>query len=189
VAAKVIAADACVLLNLLATRRARELLQGLDTSLIATPLTGAQVQYLAGPPDDDGHPTREPAQLGNLVAGGHLHVRAIPEAALDLFVRCAADLHEADASSIALAVGFGVALATDDGLERRVAAREAPELEIVGTLALVRRGSAAIGMDHDRVVKLARDLRVRGNFLPPRQDPDREWYQNLLTPAAGKRNR
>ena len=188
-ASRVIAADACVLLNLLATRRARELLQGLDTTLIATPLTAAQVQYLAGPPDDDGRPTREPAKLDDLVAGGHLNVKAIPQTALDLFVRCAADLHEADASSIALAVGFRVALATDDALERRVAAREAPGLEIVGTLAFVRRGSAAIGLDHDRLLKLTRDLRVRGNFLPPRQDPNRDWYQRLLTPAAGKRNR
>ncbi len=185
----VIAADACVLLNLLATRRAGDLLDGLDTSLIATSLAVAQVQYLAGPPDDDGRPTREPAPLGELTGGGHLHVKAVPPSALDLYVRCAADLHEADASSIALAVGFGVALATDDGLERRVAAREAPELEIVGTLALLRRGSAAIGAEHDVLLKLARDLRIRGNFLPPKLDPNREWYRKLLAPAAEKRRR
>jgi hypothetical protein len=180
VASKVVAADACVLLNLLATRRAVELLQGLDMSLIATNLAAAQVQYLAGPPDDQGRPTREPVDLAELTAGGHLEIKGVPPAAVELFVRCAADVHEADASSIALAVGFGVALATDDGLERRVAGREAPGLEIVGTLALMRQGTVACGMQGEVLVRLARDLRARGNFLPPRRDPDREWYQQLL---------
>ena len=183
-ASKLIAVDACVILNLLATRRAAELLRALDTSLIATPLAAAQVQYLAGPPDEEGHPTREKVDLADLMAGGHLEVKDVPAPALELYVRCASDLHEADASSIALAAGFGIALATDDGLERKVAAREAPGLEIVGTLALLRRGSAAIGMNQGILVQLALDLRVRGNFLPPRQDPDREWYQKLLSSPA-----
>lgn len=183
-ASKVIAADACVLLNLLASRRAADLLRGLDTSLIVSPLAAAQVQYLAGPPDDDGRPTREPVSLTALAASGHVEVMAIPPAAMDLFVRCAADVHEADASSIALAFGFGVPLATDDGLERKVATREAPGLKIVGTLALVREASAAIGMENEVLVQAARDLRFRGNFLPPKQDPDRDWYQKLLVSPA-----
>lgn len=179
-ASKVIAADACVLLNFLATRRAVELLRGLDTSFIATPLGAAQVQYLAGSPDDDGRPTREVVDLRELIAGGHLAVTAVPPAALELFVRCVADLHEADASSIALAVGSGTTLATDDGLERRVAAREAPALEILGTLALLRQATSAVAMPHDAMVRLARDVRTRANFLPPRRDPDRDWFQKLL---------
>jgi hypothetical protein len=177
----VLAADACVLLNLLATRRAAELLQALGASLIATPQAAAQVKYLAGPLDDQGRPTREPVDLAALTTSGYFEVKAIPASALEVFVRCAAELHEADASSIALAVGFGVALATDDGLERRIATREAPRLEIVGTLALVRRATEALGMETDLLVKLAHDLRLRGNFLPPKQDPEREWYQTLLS--------
>jgi predicted nucleic acid-binding protein len=181
VASKVVAADACVLLNLLATGRAGDLLRALDTSLIATPMAAAEVKYLAGTPDEEGRPTRQTVDLAELTAHGLLEVRGVPQAALDLYVRCAAELHDADASGIALAVSFGVALATDDGLARGVAAREAANLELVGTLALVRKGSEAIGVDQEGLVKLARNLRTRGNFLPPRQDPDREWYQRLLS--------
>lgn len=180
---KVIAADACVLLNLLATGRAADLLLALDTSLIATPLAAAQVRYLAGPLDEEGRPTRQAVDLVAQTSAGLFDVKEVPHTVLDLYVRCAAELHEADASSIALAVGFGVPLATDDGLERKVASREAPELEVVGTLALVRNATSAMGMDHEHLVELARNLRVRGNFLPPRQDPDREWYQRLLSPS------
>jgi predicted nucleic acid-binding protein len=183
-ASKVVAADACVLLNLLATGQAGDLLRALDTSLIATPLAAAEVKYLAGPPDEEGRPTRQTVDLAELTGQGLLVVKAVPQTALELHVRCAADLHEADASSIALAVGCGVPLATDDGLARRVAAREATKLALVGTLALVRGGGAAMGIDREGLVKLARNLRARGNFLPPRQDPDREWYQNLLSSDA-----
>jgi predicted nucleic acid-binding protein len=174
------AADACVLLNLLATGRAGDLLRALDTSLIATPLAAAEVKYLAGAPDEEGRPTRQTVDLVELTAGGLLEVKAVPQTALELYVRCAAELHEADASGIALAVGVGVALATDDGLARKVAAREATDLELVGTLALVRKGSAALGIDREGLANLARNLRTRGNFLPPRHDPDREWYQGIL---------
>ena len=178
---KLIAADACVLLNLLATGRAGDLLRALDASLIATPLAAGEVKYLAGPPDEEGRPTRQTVDLVDLTVVGLLEVKTVPQTALELYVRCAAELHEADASSIALAVGFGVALATDDGLAKKVAAREAAKLELVGTLALVRGGSAAIGIDREGLVQLARNLRMRGNFSPPRQDPDCEWYQGLLS--------
>jgi len=180
---KVIAADACVLLNLLATGRAADLLLALDSSLISSPLTTAQVRYLAGPPDEEGRPTRQPVDLVALRAAGLFEVKEVPHALLDLYIRCAADLHDADASSIVLAAGFGVPLATDDGLARKVASREAPELEVVGTLALVRKGTSAIGINDEHLVELARNLRLRGNFLPPRQDPDRDWYQKLLSLA------
>jgi predicted nucleic acid-binding protein len=178
---KVMAADACVLLNLLATGRAVELLRALGLSLVATPLAAAEVKYLAGAPDEEGRPTRETVDLTELMAGGLLVLKPVPPTALDLYVTCAAEVHEADASSIALAVGCGVALATDDGLARKVAAKSASSLELVGTLALVREGTRAMGIDRAGLVTLARSLRARGNFLSPRQDPDREWYQNPLS--------
>jgi hypothetical protein len=178
---KVIAADACVLLNFLATGRADDLLRALDLSLIATPLAAAQVKYLAGPPDEEGRPTRQPVDLIALTSAGLLSVKEVPHAMLDLYIRCAAAIHEADASSIALAAGFGVPLATDDGLERRVAAREEPQLEVVGTLALLRKGTLAMSLGQEDLARIARALRFQGNFLPPRQDPDRDWYQQLLS--------
>ena len=183
-ASKIMAADACVLLNLLATGRAGDLLRALDTSLIATPMAAAEIKYLAGPLDEEGRPTRQAVDLAVLASAGLCDVKQVPRSALDLYVRCSTELQDADASSIALAVGFGVPLATDDGIERKVASREAPELKVVSTLALVRSGTSAMGIDHNHLVELARNLRTRGNFLAPRQDPDREWYQRLLSLAG-----
>ena len=180
-----LAADACVLINLLATRRPAELIRALDCKLITTPHAAAQVRFMAGPLDDEGNPTAIPADLGVLTGARLLEIRAVPPEGFDVFVRCAVDLDDADASAIALAVALGVELATDDGAERRVAAREAPRVRLVRTLSLVREAAGAMGLEGEPLIELARNLREGGNFLPPRGDPDGEWFRHLLTGAEG----
>ena len=180
VATRIVAADACVLINLLATRRAPELLDALGWALVSTPQAAGQVTYLAGPPDEDGRATKEPVSVSPLIESRHLEIRTVPANALDVFVDLAAQIHEADASSIALAAGMGVALATDDRLARRLAAGLAPPVELIRTLAVVREATSQIGLAADEIRLVARDLRLRGSFLPPRQDPDRAWYESFL---------
>lgn len=180
---QVVVADACVLINLLATRRAGDLLDALGWSLVATPQAASQVKYLAGPPDDEGRATRESVDCSSMQATGHLVVRTVPPQSVELFVRCAAEIHEADASSIALADGLGVVLATDDTVERRIAERERPALGLTRTLAIVKEAVGKLGLDERQLNQLAMDLRTRGNFLPPRSDPDGPWFASLLRAA------
>ena len=65
----------------------------------------------AGPLDEEGQPTTIPVDLRVLTGAGLLELRAISPEGFDLFVRCAADLDDADASAIALSAALGVALA------------------------------------------------------------------------------
>ena len=180
--ARVLAADACVLINLVATRRPAELLRALGCKLVTTPQAAAQVRFIAGPPDEEGGPTRIAVDPGVLMAG-LLDVRAVPPDGFDLFVRCAVDLDDADASAIALSSALGVALATDDAAERRVAAREAPGVKLVRTLSLIREAAGAMGLEGEPLADLARNLRAGGNFLPPRGDPDGDWFGKLVAGA------
>lgn len=177
---RLLAADACVLINLLATRRPADLLLALRCRLITTPQAAAQVRFIAGLLDEEGNPTSVPADLGVLTGAGLLEVRAVPSEGFDLFVRCAVDLDDADASAIALAVALGVALATDDAAERRIATRETAGLVLVRTLSLVREAAGAMGLEGEPLIELARNLRAGGNFLPPRGDPDGAWFRQLL---------
>ena len=181
--ARVVAADACVLINLLATRRPAELLRALGCKLVTTPQAAAQVRFIAGPLDEEGGATRIPVDPGVLTVAGLLDVRAVPAEGFDLFVRCAVDLDDADASAIALSSALSVALATDDAAERRVAAREAPGVKLVRTLSLIREAAGAMGLEGEPLVELARNLRAGGNFLPPRGDPDGDWFGQLVAGA------
>jgi predicted nucleic acid-binding protein len=171
--------DACSLLNLLATRRAPELVGALRVQLIVVPAVRMEAVYLNGPPNETGEVVREPADLGPLEASGLLRVMEPGEDAADALVAAAAELADNDAASVALAAALGVQLVTDDGKERRVCQNLFPRVEVVSTLALLRQAAGAVGLDRESMRVMLRDLRVRGSFEPPRSDPNRGWFWDL----------
>lgn len=173
-------ADACFLLNLLATRREVRTIEALVLRLVATPQAWAEVQYLAGPRDERGRPTRLPVDKAALLAAG-LRVVAVPEAAADLLVACAAELRrDGDSTSLALAAHLGLPLATDDRRVREVAGRQVPPVVVVSTLEVVREMGTVLSLSEAELAIVASDLAVHGNFLPPRDDALAAWYRELL---------
>lgn len=172
--------DACVLINLLATGREVELTRALGWSWLMSEHTRGETLFLHTPPDDEGRRQRLVADVGSLERAGLLDVRALNAEWLGAFVRCAEYLPDADASAVALAGALGLALATDDPKERRVASELFPRVELLSTLGLLRIASSVLGLNDTQLAQLALDLRWRGNFLAPRRDPEREWYERLL---------
>ena len=174
--------DACVLINLLATSLEVELTQVLGLSWLMTDLARAETLFLDSPPDAEGIRQRTVADVSRLESIGCLKVRTLDAEWMPAFVRCAAYLPDPDASSVALAGALGLPLVTDDPKERRVAAELFPGIELRSTLGILLDSVTALGFDDARLRRLAYDLRWRGNFLPPRRDPNREWFQRLLDP-------
>jgi predicted nucleic acid-binding protein len=157
-------------------------------SFIVSAQAKTEVRFLRAPPgpdDEDDGPALEPVQLYRLVSAGRLEVRALDEAHADAFAACAARLRDADASCVALAAIAGLGLATDDSKVRRVARELHPELPLFTTLQLVREATGRMRLDGAELHALLRDLRLRGNFAPPRQDPERAWYEALLRDGDG----
>jgi len=175
-----LAIDACCLLNLLATEREIEIAEALGLVLVTTPKARAEVQYLAGPRDEDGEPTRLPVDTSALERAGRLAVQALPPASLGYFEKAAERLRDADASVVALAVARGAPLATDDAKVRRNVPLIFPALTLRSTLGLVRGAADAAGWAPDLRRAVAQGLLLRGNFLPPKKDPDRDWFAALL---------
>jgi hypothetical protein len=175
-----LAIDACCLLNLLATAREVEIVEVLGLVLLTTPKARAEVQYLAGPRDEDGQPTRTPVDTGALERAGRLVVRALDPGSSGYFEKAAERLRDADASVVALAVARGASLATDDAKVRRNVPLIFPELSLRSTLWLVRGAAGAAGWAQDVQRAVALGLLIRGNFLPPKKDPDRDWFAALL---------
>lgn len=171
--------DACSLLNLFATRREEDLVRALQICLVVTPGVRLEAVYLEGPPSEAGDPTKELVDIAPLEAIGLLRVVELGDEAADAFVAAAAELADNDAASVALAATLRIPLVTDDRKERRVCSRLFPNVEIVSTLTLVRQATESLGLDRTAMKVLLRELRTRGNFEPPRPDPNREWFWDL----------
>jgi hypothetical protein len=176
--------DACCTLNVLATRLEIEIVQACDLNFLISDRAHGEALFLHTAPDDDGARTKEPASTERLRNAGRLEIRLLDTPALqDAFVECAAQLRDEDASCVALAGVLGIPLMTDDAKERRVARAIFPKIELVSTLSVLSDAAKALALSEEELVRVATDLRWRGNFAPPRKDPLAAWYAGLLCRA------
>ncbi len=133
------------------------------------------------PPDADGVRNKESTSTALLRQGGHLETRTLEgDALIDAFINAAARIKDTDASCIALAGVLNLPLMTDDRKERNVARDLFPTIELVSTLDVIAEAEKALGWSAEELALVARDLRWRGNFAPPRRDPRAAWYESLL---------
>jgi predicted nucleic acid-binding protein len=176
-----IVVDACTLLNVLATGRETEIASALRLHFVVGERAHDEVKTLRTLPDESGARAVVPADTSRLRAAGLLRLTTIEViGGTDAFVNCAAHLRDEDAEAVALAVTLDLPLATDDGRERKIARQLYPQIELRSTLGLVRAFANHAGLDDVAVRELASDLRWRGNFLPPRGDPDAGWFVRAL---------
>lgn len=179
--------DACCAINLYATGRIEEILSGLPYRFaMAKQVQGEALSIRRGGDGDDAH-QREPVAWGPLVASGRLEVLALgSEAEVTAFVSLAAEMDDGEAATCALALHRGYGVATDDRKARRVLARLAPRMTVRSTLELLYRWCQVRGTDPAEVRILLTNVRQRGNFLPPRGDPLRPWWERALSDAGGE---
>lgn len=177
--------DACCALNLVATRREIEIVTGANLILVMSEMAHGEALFMSTPPDDEGFRTREAASTDSLRRAGMLNTRALDSDALvDAFVECATFIRDADASCVALAGVLELPLVTDDRKEQALARRIFPTIEIISTLDILHEALNALDFPEPDVLRIATDLRWRGNFAPPRKDPWSEWYSDILRRAG-----
>jgi hypothetical protein len=180
-----IVVDACTLLNVLATTRETEVASVLGLRFVIGERAHDEVKTLRSLPDENGLRAVVTADTSRLRAAGLLRLTTVKAiGGTDAFVNCAAHLRDEDAEAVALAVTLALPLATDDGRERKIARQLYPPIELRSTLSLVRAFANHQALDDIAVQALATDLRWRGNFLPPRNDPDAAWFAGTLGSAA-----
>lgn len=173
--------DACCTLNLLATRRELDVVRALGLYLVDSPQVSGEPLMLWTPPDADGLRVKEPTSTLPLRRAGHLETLPLEgDALIDAFVAAAARIKDSDASCIALAGVLKLPLMTDDRKERNVARDLFPTIELMSTLEVLAEAEKALGWSLAELAAVATDLRWRGNFAPPRNDPHAGWYESLL---------
>ncbi|RMH19838.1 MAG: hypothetical protein D6696_09695, partial [Acidobacteria bacterium] len=162
--AREIVVDASCLLNLVATGRAVELLEGLDAVLVVPPQVTAEPLYLSSD-DPQERFRRQPIDLRELEAAGRLRIEPIARESLDVLVRCAEHLHDADAAALTLAVTHRLPLATDDGRQRQVARQLFPEVELLTTSEILAQAIEPLALDQAALHAIAAAICRRANYL------------------------
>lgn len=165
--------DACVAINLVAT--------GIPLAEFAA--SGAlwlgkraadEVMYLEAA---DQEVEREFISLRVAAANGQITVVELTEAEVSTFVDLARVVDDGEAEALAIADARGVVLATDDRKARRLAAEMDAPVHLTSTPAMMRQWASA--EPRPAAAELADALRAietRASFVPPRNDPEREWW-------------
>ncbi len=164
--------DADVLMNIVATGRAHEILAAGGGALLC-PQVEAEVLYLEA--DDEMSPP-EPIDLGPLIASGALERVSMSRSEVDLFVQFAAEVDDGEAQVIAVAVERAGLPATDDRRARRLAINRRDE--VVGTPEILKHWSDASGAEVEEVRVAIERVERRAHFRPRRDHPLAAWWED-----------
>ena len=168
--------DTCVLINLLATGRAPEIVRVIAPSRMVCSAVSEESLYLR-PLEAEGRPEAVDLQL--LIAAGVLtpcQIEGVAEE--DLYVTYALELDDGEAMSLAIAQSRNLVLATDERKARRLARENAPQLSIISTAEIIR--AWAEGKERRDVIAVVHSILTRARFRPADSDPLALWWNEML---------
>ena len=171
-----VVADADVLMNLLGSGAAAEILQSLDVIFLAPPTVCGESIYLESLlPGGE----REKIDLSALVDAGVLIRIDLDDAELDLVVDLARIVDDGEAEVIAVALIRNLSMATDDRKARRTAS-DRGIANLLSTPELIHAWSEASRPGNDRLSKVTRSISRRTRYRPPHSHPLHGWWMSYL---------
>jgi predicted nucleic acid-binding protein len=170
--------DACVLINLLASEEAEDILQATGKECRICVVVEKESLYLR--PDDPHEETFESVKLDVLINSGLLTLCDIEgdyEAAL--YVDYASRMDDGEAMSTAIAVSRNYILATDDRKARRIFLESITDSKrLTSTSELIRNWADNRLISPVRLKAVLTRIQHKANFCPPRRDPNFTWWNN-----------
>lgn len=176
--------DACVVLNLYASRQMSHILRSLERACLVADAVQAEALYVEHGGAGDDARERELVDLASLIAGGDLSVvRAESSDEYQAYTDFALALDDGEALTLALAEQRGYVVATDDRTARRVAAGRIP---LLSTLDLVRHWIDHTAVSEARARETLVAIRQRARYLPGRDHPLQAWWEQIVTSIAAE---
>ena len=171
----VVILDSCVLINLLATRKASRIASESAYQFGICSVVENESIYLRAA--DLGAPI-EPVKLSPYVESGEFAVFKIRgHAEQELYVDYAAELDDGEAMSLALVRSRGFSMATDDRKARRLFTEEiADSNRLLSTPQILKDWSEKAGLDAAGLKQMLTEVSQRGRFLPNSSDAYFEWW-------------
>jgi predicted nucleic acid-binding protein len=172
--------DACVAINLAAATGIDRIADALQLTFIIAAQAAAEAGYLRD--IVKGTVVLTPINLEQYLSSEALEIRELEATELALYLDLALIVDDGEAATIALALQYGIDLATDDRRARRVC-QDRRLSEPTRTVALLRSYAEAAQLADDEVRKMLVRVRERASFLPARSDPDLKWWNEHIRDA------
>ncbi len=169
--------DASVLINLLASQRAEDIIRSLGAPACICPAVLEETMYVRS--ETAGEPPQQ-VRIDKLLGAGVLEeVDLDDDKERELYIEYSMGLDDGEAMTIALAENRCLAVATDDKKARRFAQRDGSSVaSVIGTPMLIRHWAdvkrpnvEALRLAINRIEQLAR-------FRPDTADPLRQWWNS-----------
>ena len=171
--------DACVLINLLVSGHAHDMIRATRSPAYICPAVRDEISLLGS---DAGHLLPNWSPVDSLVDSGILAVAEIAsETEEALYVEYSLRVGRGEAMTIALAHGRGWAVATDDRKARTIAttARLGLQCTVLTTPQIVKYWFESDAPTAARVGSVIRTIERDGRFRPARRHPLRRWWDSM----------
>jgi hypothetical protein len=168
-------ADACVLINVCTSPHFASILSAQASPLLVVRQVVDEALFIE---KLDGE--RQQIDVNCLAGEGLVEVVDLDDEGLALFIDYAASIDDGEAASIAACVREGWHLVTDDrGAIRFVSDRDL-RVPILRTSDLIQEWVTSANPLPPMVSETLRAIQERARFLPPRSDPNYDWWMRSL---------
>jgi predicted nucleic acid-binding protein len=165
--------DACVVINLYASRYMEDILRATTMTVgIVDAVVREAGHVRKGGAGDDANEL-DPIELGAMIGAGALRRVNLGDEELDEYVALTQILDDGEAMTVAIALSHGATVATDEKKAVRVIAGRVP---VVSSLHMVKRWADAQMLDPVAVARVLGDIRERGRYVPGNRHPLRQWW-------------
>jgi predicted nucleic acid-binding protein len=182
--------DACSIINFYASGRMMEILVSLSRPVFISRYVhereALRVSTL-GNQSEAG--ATEDINLAPYVAAGLLHVVDVQtEDEAVAYVNFSALMDDGEATTAALAVNRKWLVVTDDRHARNILQQQAPDLEFVTSLEVIKSWADSAVVDRDSLRSALCRVRDRGHYAPGPSHPLRGWWDQYVLSDTGGPN-
>jgi hypothetical protein len=171
--------DACVLINLLATGRAQDIMSESGYQFGICSVVKNESIYLRS---TDSIAPPEEVKLDAYLESDRLTVYELSgDAEKELYVDYAVELDDGEAMSLALAYSRGFSMASDDRKARRLFTEEIADLKrLLSTSQIVKEWSEKAGLNPAELKHILMEVSRRGRFFPNSGDTYFAWWSKAM---------
>jgi predicted nucleic acid-binding protein len=170
-----VAADSDVLMNLLATSCAVEILQTTGLVLMTPPTVAGEALYLES---EEAGGTREQIDLTPLESAGVLVKVLLDDLEVNLMLELARIVDDGEAEVLAISLNRGIKMATDDRKARRLASER--HASLISTLEILQRWESKVSVAPERMQTVLSLVARRSRYRPALGHTLYEWWSQLI---------
>ncbi|MBD2294099.1 hypothetical protein H6G06_11510 [Anabaena sphaerica FACHB-251] len=169
--------DACCVLNLCASGQFLAILKSLPAEIVVTTVVQErELKTLESLKEEENDTVSE---FEAAIQQGLLKVVDFEsEEEEEYFVNYAAILDDGESATCAIAVQRKWAIATDDKRAISFIQKEAPNIQIISTSEIIKNWSEKQSIDSVILSNVLNAIKIKGHYVPPKNDPLRTWWTN-----------